>query len=343
MRTHARARSRMHMRAAAPQEPVLRAKLKAHSASLTAALVVIDEPGRKEIATASLDKTLATWQIQRSEVAGAPVFSLLAAAPPAGGASAAAAGAGAVWCGLATKEIASWTPGSPALSELVRVNGHTGWVRALAASGRYLFSCGCNHLRQWDTTYTVPKEVSDHSLFTGDILALAATRNRVFTAGADGSVRAWALGGACGGAGGSGGGGGHGGCKDGELKELASREKAHDGRVTALAVAGNLVFSVSYDGRIKGWDTESLHLVVKRSAAHGGARIQCAAVGGDGLLYTGGDDGLVRRWDPVELEPVGPPLDGHGGASVRVLAAGRPGGDCLVSGDASGEVAVWAV
>lgn len=70
---------------------MLRAKLKAHSASLTAALVVVDEPGVKEIATASLDKTLATWRIepdlevpsvaaQRSEVAGAPVFSLVSAA-----------------------------------------------------------------------------------------------------------------------------------------------------------------------------------------------------------------------------------------------------------------------
>lgn len=35
-------------------------------------------------------------------------------------------------------------------------------------------------------------------------------------------------------------------------------------------------------------------------------------------------------------------MDAHNGASVRVLAGGRPGGDCLVSGDASGEMAVWA-
>jgi hypothetical protein len=85
--------------------------------------------------------------------------------------------------------------------------------------------------------------------------------------------------------------------------------------------------------------------VVKRSAAHDGARIQCAAVGADGLLYTGGDDGMVRRWDPFQLEPLGAPLDAHGGASVRVLAGGPVGGsgDCLVSGDAAGEIAVWSV
>ncbi|GBG00335.1 hypothetical protein Rsub_13105 [Raphidocelis subcapitata] len=350
------------------QAPVLRAKLKAHSASLTAALVIVDSPGLKEIATASLDKTLATWIIepdleaptvaaQRSEVAGAPVFSLTladggasaSAASSSGGAAAAAAAAAAslanadgaaaagaaaappVWCGLAAKEIASWRPGSPALSDKVRVNGHTGWVRSLATSGRYLFSCGCNHLRQWDTTYTVPREVSSQSLFTGDILAIAATERRVFTAGADGSVRAWALGSKKDGG------------REGELRELAGREKAHEGRVTALAVAGSLLFSVSYDGSIKGWDVDSLKLVVKCSAAHDGARVLAAALGPDGRLYTGGDDGLVRLWDAVELAPAGAPLDGHGGASVRVLAAGRPGGDCLVSGDASGGVAVWSV
>lgn len=76
------------------------------------------------------------------------------------------------------------------------------------------------------------------SLFTGDILALAATDKAVFTAGADGSLRRWALG------------------KLGELSEAEVRDKAHDGRITALAVAGSLLFSAGYDGDIKvskGW------------------------------------------------------------------------------------------
>lgn len=71
------------------------------------------------------------------------------------------------------------------------------------------------------------------SLFTGDILALAATDKAVFTAGADGSLRRWALG------------------KLGELTESDVREKAHDGRITALAVSGSLLFSAGYDGCIK--------------------------------------------------------------------------------------------
>ena len=391
---------------------MLRAKLRAHSASVSALLVVADEPGLKEVATASLDKTLAAWRLepdadppavsaQRFEAPGAPVFSLARADGRDVGSSTSGSGSGsgngnggggngsgpALWCGLATKEVVLWRPGEASFSE-ARMGGHTGWVRALAtagAGGRWLFSCGCNHLRQWDAAYPQPREVAAGSLFTGDILALAASGDgrRVFTAGADGSVRAWGVsrgggkkeGG--GGGGGSPGGGssspsvggsgapspaasptqggsngsGNGGSASGssgnggagELRELARRERAHDGRVTALAAAGSLVFSVSHDGRIKGWDAETLHLVVERAAAHGGARVHAAAVGPDGLLYTGGDDGLVRRWDPVELRPLGAPLDGHGGAAVRALAAGRAGGECLVSGDATGHVAVWAV
>jgi hypothetical protein len=42
-----------------------------------------------------------------------------------------------------------------------------------------LRSCGCNHLRVWDTTYRTPKEGSSVKLFTGDILAIAASKGQV--------------------------------------------------------------------------------------------------------------------------------------------------------------------
>jgi WD40 repeat protein len=113
------------------------------------------------------------------------------------------------------------------------MNGHTGWVRSLATSGKYLFSCGCNYLRQWDVTYPIPKEVGEAKLYTGDILAIATGGDKVFTCGADGSLRSWTV------------------SKTGELVEGAVREKAHDGRATALAVHGSLVYSAGYDGNIK--------------------------------------------------------------------------------------------
>lgn len=115
----------------------------------------------------------------------------------------------------------------------VRMNGHTGYVRSLATSGKYLFSCGCNYLRQWDQAFAVPKEVSSKKLFKGDILAIACGDKRVFTAGADGVLRSWSIG------------------KTGELMEAAVREKAHDGRITSIMVNASLLYSAGYDGTIK--------------------------------------------------------------------------------------------
>lgn len=56
------------------------------------------------------------------------------------------------------------------------------------------------------------------------------------------------------------------------------------------------------------------------------------------ILYSAGDDGLVRRWDARLLTPAGDPLTVHHSA-VKALAVGEH--EVLVSGDASGEVAVW--
>ena len=46
------------------------------------------------------------------------------------------------------------------------------------------------------------------------------------------------------------------------------------------------------------WDADTMELVMEAPAAHGGARVNCAAVGPDGNLYTGGDDKVPPRADP---------------------------------------------
>ena len=56
---------------------------------------------------------------------------------------------------------------SPTHSQLT-LGGHTGWVRAVATYDKYLFSCGCNYLRQWDCTFATPKELNSVKLFTGE-------------------------------------------------------------------------------------------------------------------------------------------------------------------------------
>ena len=47
-----------------------------------------------------------------------------------------------VFCGNAAKSIGVWDLPSPEMQNKVILNGHTGWVRALAAEGRWLFRYG---------------------------------------------------------------------------------------------------------------------------------------------------------------------------------------------------------
>ncbi|GIL63909.1 hypothetical protein Vafri_17918 [Volvox africanus] len=321
---------------------VLQTRLsKAHSSAASAALIVQDMPGEKLVATASLDKGMAIWrfystqgdfedtdgsyeesiEVTRLKVPGAPVFSLakIPEVLPDGTILRKRPKPPGIYLGTASKEILTWMLGSKDVGDKVVLDGHTGWVRSLAVTGKWLFSCGCNHLRLWDTTFRTPKECDAVRLFTGDILAIAASDGRVFTAGADGSLRSWII------------------TRAGDLQEGPSRERAHDGRVSACTIAGGRVFTVSYDGSIKAWNAETLELVAAVKDAHNGDKIFCVAVGSNGVVFTGGDDKLVRAWHQ-DLSPIGAPLEGHG-ASVRVLSAGHRA--LLVSGDADGDVCIW--
>ena len=78
--------------------------------------------------------------------------------------------------------------------------------------------------------------------------------------------------------------------KKGELKEAAVREKAHKDRVTAILWKKGFLYSVSYDGYVKMWDATTMELIQEVKCAHSGQRVQCATVGPDKFLYTGGDD-----------------------------------------------------
>ncbi|EFJ41205.1 hypothetical protein VOLCADRAFT_98872 [Volvox carteri f. nagariensis] len=321
---------------------VLQTRLsKAHTSAASAALVVQDMPDEKLVATASLDKGMAIWrfystqgesenldgsceesiEVTRLKVPGAPVFSLakIPEVLPDGTILRKRPKPPGIYLGTASKEVLTWMLGSKDVTDKVVLDGHTGWVRSLAITGKWLFSCGCNYLRLWDTTFRTPKECDAVRLFTGDILAIAASDGRVFTAGADGSLRSWII------------------TRSGDLQEGPSRERAHDGRVSACTVANGRVFTVSYDGSVKAWSAEALELVAEVRGAHNGDKIFCVAVGSNGVVFTGGDDKLVRAWDR-DLNPVGNPLEGHA-ASVRVLSAGRRA--LLVSGDAEGDVCIW--
>eukprot|EP00198_Chlamydomonas_reinhardtii_P010251 XP_001699588.1 predicted protein [Chlamydomonas reinhardtii] len=343
---HASRRSAKLAEACSICPAVLQTRLsKAHSSAVSAALVVQDTLDEKLVVTASLDKGVAAWrfytagsvdgaqgsvdesiEVTRLKVPGAPVFSLakipdvkpdgtVAKRVPTGKPS-------GIYLGTAAKEVLTWMLGSKDVTDKIVLSGHTGWVRSLAVTGKWLFSCGCNFLRLWDTTFRTPKESDSVRLFTGDILAIAASQGQVFTAGADGSLRSWTI------------------SRSGELEAGPAVEKAHEGRVVACLVSEGRVYTTSYDGSIKAWSASGLQLLAEVRGAHGGEKVLAAALGVNGVLFTGGDDKMVRAWAPSSLAPLGPPMQAHG-ASVRVLAAGRRG--ILVSGDADGDVCIWGV
>ena len=63
----------------------------------------------------------------------APVFSLVADSTALGDSH------NQVFCGNLGKSIEAWEPPDSHLIEKVHLNGHTGWVRGLATSSRWLF------------------------------------------------------------------------------------------------------------------------------------------------------------------------------------------------------------
>jgi WD40 repeat protein len=119
----------------------------------------------------------------------------------------------------------------------------------------------------------------------------------------------------------------------------------HGGRVTAIVCppGSRFIYTASSDGGVRAWEAATLALAASIPAAHAGLGVRCAALGPDGLLYTGGDDGLVRRWrvdgggafagaggQGGELVPAEDCTEGDPGApaecweSVLAVAAGVP-------------------
>jgi WD40 repeat protein len=284
------------------------------------------------VITTSLDKTVALWtaeggcelsvnsgyaEAQKFAVPGGPAFCTLLDRRSEDGLN------DQVYLGTHGKSVMAWVPPAAAPEPGVALADHCGWVRALAVSsaGRWLFSAACKEIRQWDNARTVPSAAGTTTVEKGDVLAMVAGKDRLYTAGADGSVRSFVFG------------------KKAGLTPAACRPKAHGDRVCALALGPGLLYSASYDGSIKAWDLETLEIVAVAQAAHSGERVASLALGpGGGVLYSGGGDCMVRRWHPGLLSEAAPPLHAHH-HPVGVVAAGPRG--VLVSGDAGGEVAVW--
>lgn len=83
------------------------------------------------------------------------------------------------------------------------------------------------------TTIQVPQTAAAPAA-KGDILSIAASKNRVFTSGADGSIRSWSVS-----------------KRTGDMTEGPVVERAHEGRVAGIMLHKDILYSVSFDGAIK--------------------------------------------------------------------------------------------
>lgn len=311
------------------REAVLCRMFQAHEAAITAAIVVADEASQQRLVTSSLDKSLAYWRLVQNGLDSSkleaarilckrPVFSL------AGDTDTAKDGSNRVYCARTGGEndILSWEPPKTGFNPRVVLGPHGGWVRDLQSYGRWMFSCDCNTLRQWDLSWTNPRHIRDVSLFKGDIRSIAVGGDKVFVGVTDGTIRSWTI------------------AQNGELVESATC-RAHEGRINSIVWDDGVLYSAGNDGNLKSWEGKTLESIAIFNKAHDGRKINCLAVGPEGVVYSGAEgEGVIKRWNGKRLYPCQRPLFCHH-ASVRVLNFGSI--NALVSGDANGVVSIWKV
>ena len=224
---------------------------------------------------------------------------------------------------------ARWAQTAPS-SELARLEGHTGWVHALAAvpvGDRVLLaSVGAyGTVRLWDPASGEERARLEGHTDKVQALAAVPVGDRVLLASGsdDGTVRLW----------------------DPASGEERARLEGHTDKVQALAAVpvGDrvLLASGSDDGTVRLWDPASGEERVRLEGHTDKVQALAAVPVGDRvLLASAGAYGTVRLWDPASGEERAR-LEGHTD-KVQALAA-VPVGDrvLLASAGAYGTVRLW--
>jgi len=214
------------------REALLLRVFQAHEAAVTAAVVTTDDDTRQRVVTSSLDCGVAVWQLEQNGLesgrlsaakidSGRPVLSIAAGAKDG------------IFCGkTGDNEIRFWEPPKAGFQPRVALGPHGGWIRDIQSYGKWMFSCDCNTLRQWDLSWINPRHMRDVSLFKGDILSIAVGGDMVFAGTTDGFIHSWSI------------------AENGELNKERSL-LAHNGRINAIAWCNDILYTAGNDGKLK--------------------------------------------------------------------------------------------
>ena len=174
--------------------------------------------------------------------------------------------------------IPQWTSRRPHRALVAEVNGHAGWVNAVALTpdGNVVAGTDDGRVWIWNPGATVA-EVITLGYHDGPVRALVVDKHgRVVSGGHDHRIRLW----------------------DPLLVGADPVELGHhDGAVRALAIdEGGRVISGGDDARVLVWDEHALEAGPIALGRHAGA-VRSVAVGPGGLVVSGGDDHRARLWD----------------------------------------------
>ncbi len=200
------------------------------------------------------------------------------------------------------------------------LEGHTGWVTAVAVSpdGRFIVSGSADRtVKVWEAETGRPlRSLEGH---TDGVAAVAVSPDGRFivSGSADRTVKVW----------------------EAETGRLLRSLEGHTGGVAAVAVSpdGRFIVSGSWDRTLKVWEAETGRPL--RSLEGHTWAVTAVAVSPDGrFIVSGSGDGTVKVWEAETGRPLRS-LEGHTWAVNAVAVS--PDGRFIVSGSDDRKVKVW--